>query len=33
VIAPPLIITKEQVDAGIDAMDEALNVADKEVEA
>ncbi len=33
VIAPPLIVTKEQVDVGIDAMDEGLKLADKEVEA
>jgi taurine--2-oxoglutarate transaminase len=33
VIAPPLIVTKEQVDVGIDAMDEGLKIADKEVEA
>jgi 4-aminobutyrate aminotransferase-like enzyme len=33
VIAPPLIVTKEQVDFGIDAMDEGLKLADKEVEA
>ncbi|MDD1776264.1 MAG: aspartate aminotransferase family protein [Candidatus Methanomethylicus sp.] len=32
VIAPPLIITKEQLDFGIDAFDEALRVADAEVE-
>ncbi|MCQ5377752.1 MAG: aminotransferase class III-fold pyridoxal phosphate-dependent enzyme, partial [Candidatus Methanomethylicia archaeon] len=32
VIAPPLIVTKEQIDYGIDAFDEALKVADMEVE-
>jgi len=32
VIAPPLIITKEQIDSGVDAFDEALKVADMEVE-
>ena len=31
-IAPPLIITKEQVDEGIEILDEALKVADKEAE-
>ncbi len=33
VIAPPLIINREQLDQGIDALDEGLKVADKEVEA
>ena len=33
VIAPPLIINKEQLDSGIDALDDALKVADKEIEA
>jgi taurine--2-oxoglutarate transaminase len=32
VIGPPLIITEEQVDQGVDAMDEALKVADQEVQ-
>jgi taurine--2-oxoglutarate transaminase len=32
VIAPPLIITKEEIDAGIQALDEALVLADNEVE-
>ena len=32
VIAPPLIINKAQLDQGIDALDEGLKVADKEVE-
>ena len=32
-IAPPLIVIKEKVDVGIDAMDEGLKLADKEVEA
>ena len=33
VIAPPLIINKEQVDAGVDALDAGLKVADSAVEA
>jgi len=32
VIGPPLIITEEQVDQGVDAMDEALKVADQEAQ-
>ncbi|MCL0098186.1 hypothetical protein M1O19_06750, partial [Dehalococcoidia bacterium] len=32
VIAPPLIITEEQVDEGIEILDRALQVADREVE-
>ncbi|MBI2619859.1 MAG: aminotransferase class III-fold pyridoxal phosphate-dependent enzyme [Ignavibacteriales bacterium] len=32
VIAPPLIITKEEIDLGVRALDEALEMADKEVE-
>ncbi len=32
VIAPPLIITKEEIDIGIRALDESLEMADKEVE-
>jgi taurine--2-oxoglutarate transaminase len=32
VIAPPLIINKEQLDFGLNAFDEALKVADAEVE-
>jgi taurine--2-oxoglutarate transaminase len=32
VIAPPLIITKEQIDQGVAALDEALALADAEVE-
>jgi taurine--2-oxoglutarate transaminase len=32
VVAPPLIINKEQIDQGIDAFDEALKIADQEVE-
>lgn len=31
VIAPPLIITKEEIDAGVSAMDDALRLADSEV--
>lgn len=32
VIAPPLIITKEEIDYGVRALDEALEIADNEVE-
>jgi len=32
VIAPPLIVTEEEIDIGIDAFDEALKIADAEVE-
>lgn len=32
-VAPPLIIDKEQIDEGIAALDEALKIADAEVEA
>jgi taurine--2-oxoglutarate transaminase len=32
VIAPPLIITKEEIDIGVAALDEALQIADSEVE-
>jgi taurine--2-oxoglutarate transaminase len=32
VIAPPLIVTEEEIDAGVDALDEALAIADAEVE-
>jgi taurine--2-oxoglutarate transaminase len=32
VIAPPLMITEEQVDQGIEIIDRALQVADREVE-
>ncbi len=32
VIAPPLIVTEEDIDYGIDALDEALKIADAEVE-
>ena len=31
IIAPPLIITKEEIDAGIQALDEALKIADEAV--
>ena len=31
VIAPPLIVTKEQIDTGVAAFDEALNLADQEL--
>ena len=33
VIAPPLIITKEEIDVGVKALDAALAIADREVEA
>lgn len=33
VIAPPLIITKEEIDEGVKALDEALVIADREVDA
>lgn len=33
IIAPPLIIDKEQIDVGINALDEALKIADQEVES
>lgn len=32
VIAPPLIINRDQINFGLDAMDEALKIADAEVE-
>ena len=32
VVAPPLIVTQEQIDEGVDALAEALALADKEVE-
>src|SRR5262249_22488029 len=32
VIAPPLIISKEDIDKGVAALDEALSLADAEVE-
>ena len=32
VIAPPLIITKEEIEQGVKALDEALGIADSEVE-
>jgi len=31
IVAPPLIITEEQVDEGIELLDKALAVADQEV--
>jgi 4-aminobutyrate aminotransferase-like enzyme len=31
-MAPPLIVTKEEIDEGISIMDEALEVADKYVQ-
>jgi len=31
VIAPPLIISKEEIDRGVSALDEALTIADNEV--
>lgn len=33
IIAPPLIVTKEEIDLGIRALDESLELADKEVES
>jgi taurine--2-oxoglutarate transaminase len=33
VIAPPLIITREEVDTGIAALDAALVIADREADA
>jgi taurine--2-oxoglutarate transaminase len=30
IISPPLIITKEELDRALDALDEALKVADQE---
>ncbi len=33
VIGPPLIITEEQVDQGVDALDQALKIADAEVQS
>jgi taurine--2-oxoglutarate transaminase len=32
VIAPPLIINRDQIDFGVNALDEALKVSDAEVE-
>lgn len=32
VIAPPLIITREEIDQGVKALDQALSIADREVE-
>jgi taurine--2-oxoglutarate transaminase len=32
VVAPPLIITKEEIDLGMKALDEALKIADAEVQ-
>ncbi len=32
VIAPPLIVTEQEIDAGVNALDEALKIADAEVE-
>jgi len=31
IIAPPLIVTTEEIDKGVDALDKALVAADKEV--
>lgn len=31
VIAPPLIITKEEIEEGVNALDKSLTIADKEV--
>ena len=30
VVAPPLIITEEEIDRGVDVLDKALNIADEE---
>jgi taurine--2-oxoglutarate transaminase len=32
VIAPPLIITEKEIDQGVAALDEALSIADQEIE-
>ena len=32
VIAPPLIITREEIDQGVKALDDGLTIADAEVE-
>jgi taurine--2-oxoglutarate transaminase len=31
VVAPPLIVTKEEVDFGVEALDQALAIADKAI--
>jgi 4-aminobutyrate aminotransferase-like enzyme len=31
IIAPPLIIRKEDIDTGVDALEESLELADREV--
>jgi taurine--2-oxoglutarate transaminase len=31
IIAPPLIVTPEEIDKGVDTIDKALAIADKEV--
>ncbi len=31
VVAPPLIITKEEIDLGVAALDQALTIADKAI--
>jgi taurine--2-oxoglutarate transaminase len=31
IIAPPLIIKKEEIDEGVNALDRSLTIADKEV--
>ncbi len=33
IVAPPLIITEEQIDEGVDVLDETLKIADKETES
>ena len=33
VIAPPLIVTQSEIDQGVAAFDEALSIADQEVDA
>jgi taurine--2-oxoglutarate transaminase len=32
VVAPPLIISKEEIDTGVRALDQALSLADKQVQ-
>ena len=33
VVAPPLIISKEEIDSGVKALDDALKIADAEVKS
>jgi len=32
IIAPPLIVKKEEIDQGVEALDKSLSIADKEIE-